>query len=80
MKIPIAIAVALTMSAFAHAEQDVSQLGSSATTPFITGYTLAKSRAAELGSLGRLWDGYRMNVVRGDIGESVAERAFFGAP
>ena len=80
MKIPITIAVALTMSAFAHAEQHAPQLESAATTPFITGYTLAKSRAAELGSLGRLWDGYRMNVVRGDIGESVAERAFFGAP
>ena len=80
MKIPIALTVALTISAFAHAEQDAPQLDSAATTPFITGYTLAKSRAAELGSLGRLWDGYRMNVVRGDIGESVAERAFFGAP
>lgn len=62
------------------AELDAPQIATSATAPFITGYTLSQSRSAELGSLGKLWDGYKMNVVRGDIGESVAERAFFGGP
>ena len=57
MRIPIAIAVVLTMSAFAHAERDAPRLESAATTPFITGCALARRRAAELGSLGRLWDG-----------------------
>ena len=80
MKGLIAIATASLMSGIAYAELDTPQVASAVAMPFITGYTLTKSRAAELGSLGRLWDGYRMNVVRGDIGESVAERAFFGGP
>ena len=62
------------------AELDAPQIPTSATAPSITGYTLSQSRSAQLGALGKLWDGYKMNVVRGDIGESVAERAFFGGP
>lgn len=62
------------------AELDAPQIATSATASFITGYTLSQSRSAQLGALGNLWDGYKMNVVRGDIGESVAERAFFGGP
>lgn len=73
----LASTVCLVMLACsALAELDAPQITTSATTPFITGYTLSQSRSAELGSLGKLWDGYRMNVVRGDIGEAVAERAY----
>lgn len=57
-----------------------TQLVSSVSSPFITAYTMTRSRAAELGLLGRLWDNCTMNNIRGDIGESIAERAFFGGP
>lgn len=78
MKNLTALTFAVIAFGFAYAELDASQIDPAITTPFITGYTLAQSRSAELGALSRLWDGYRMNVVRGDIGESIAERAFFG--
>ena len=80
MRSIIGVAIAAMLAASMHAEPDASRVAAAITSPFITGYTLTRSRAAELGSLGRLWDGYRMTVVRGDIGESIAERAFFGGP
>lgn len=57
-----------------------SDLSSSTISPFITGYTLTHGRSAEMGLLGGLWDGYKMTIVKGEIGESIAERAFFGGP
>lgn len=80
MRNVIGIAIVAILAGSVHAEPDGPRVASAITTPFITGYTLTQSRVAELGSLGRLWDGYRMNIVRGDIGESIAERAFFGGP
>ena len=41
---------------------------------FTTGLELQASRNAQLGLLGTLFDGNKMNNVRGDIGEYVAER------
>lgn len=51
---------------------------SSVVTPFVTAYTITKSRAGELHAVHRLWDGHTMNIVRGDIAEDRVERAFFG--
>lgn len=50
----------------------------SVATPFVTAYTITKSRAGELYAVHRLWDGHKMNIVRGDIAEDRVERAFFG--
>lgn len=65
------------------AELDAPQIATSATAPSITGYTLSQSRSAQLGALGKLWDGYNgdalesaIKSVKGDIGETVAERAY----
>lgn len=72
--------LAVAICGVVHADFTTTQLVSSVSSPFITAYTMTRSRAAELGLLGRLWDGHTMNNIRGDIGESIAERAFFGGP
>ena len=59
----IGVAIAAMLAASMHAEPDASRVASAITSPFITGYTLTRSRAAELGSLGRLWDGMILIVV-----------------
>lgn len=73
----IGIACLLLASAACVAAND-SDVSSSAISSFVTGYTLTQGRSAEMGLLGRLWDGHTMNGIRGEIGESIAERAFFG--
>lgn len=72
--------LAVAVCEVVHADFTKTQLVSSVSSPFITAYTVTRSRVSELGLLGRLWDGHTMNNIRGDIGESIAERAFFGGP
>lgn len=76
----IMLLLTMAICGVVHAAFTTTQLVSSVSSPFITAYTMTRSRVAELGLLGRLWDGHTMNNIRGDIGESIAERAFFGGP
>lgn len=69
--------VAVSFSS-AFAEVNSPQVATAISTPFVTSYTITRSRAAELGSLGRLYDGYKMNAIRGDVGEAIVDRAIFG--
>lgn len=76
----IMLLLTMAICGVVYADLTTTQLVSSVSSPFITAYTMTRSRVAELGLLGRLWDGHTMNNIRGDIGESIAERAFFGGP
>lgn len=70
--------VAVTFSP-AFAELNSPQVATAISTPFVTSYTITRSRAAELGSLGRLYDGYKMNAIRGDVGEAVVDRVILNS-
>lgn len=72
----IMLLLTMAICGVVHADLTTTQLVSSVSSPFITAYTMTRSRVAELGLLGRLWDNCTMNNIRGAIGESIGERVF----